>query len=131
MSEGEFLLGEWALKPTLSRTLNQREAATNTSYEIMETKQGTADYLNIEADRYDGRLALEHPKIGNFEGEIGIEGFDKDQTLGKFDVFDYHEKCRFCECCSSSRTVCPIQRQNEASFWISKHGRLYRMGAWI
>jgi iron complex outermembrane recepter protein len=79
--KGEFLLGEWILKPTLSRTLNQREAATNTPYEIMETKKGTADYLNIEADRYDGRLALEHPKIGDFEGEIGIEGYTKDQTL--------------------------------------------------
>lgn len=79
--KGEFLLGDWILKPTLSRTLNQREAATNTPYEIMETKQGTADYLNIQTDRLDGRLALEHPKIGDFEGEIGIEGFDKDQTL--------------------------------------------------
>jgi len=79
--KGEFLLGEWILKPTLSRTLNQREAATNTPYEMMETKKGTADYLNIEVDRLDGRLALEHPKIGDFEGEIGIEGFTKDQTL--------------------------------------------------
>lgn len=79
--KGEFLLGNWMLKPTLSRTLNQREAATNTPYESMETKKGTKDYLNIKADRLDGRLALEHPKIGNFEGEIGIEGFDKDQTL--------------------------------------------------
>lgn len=79
--KGEFLLRDWVLKPTLSRTLNQREAATNTPYEMMETKKGTKDYLNIEADRLDGRLALEHPKIGNFEGEIGIEGFTKDQTL--------------------------------------------------
>ncbi|MBV5348395.1 TonB-dependent receptor, partial [bacterium] len=53
----------------------------NTPYEMMETKKGTKDYLNIEADRLDGRLALEHPKIGDFEGEIGIEGFTKDQTL--------------------------------------------------
>lgn len=79
--KGEFLLRDWVLKPTLSRTLNQREAATNTPYEMMETKKGTKDYLNIEADRLDGRLALEHPKIGDFEGEIGIEGFTKDQTL--------------------------------------------------
>lgn len=79
--KGEFFLGEWVVKPTLSRTLNEREAATNTPYEIMETKKGTADYLNIQVDRYDGRLALEHPKVGDFEGEIGIEGFNKDQTL--------------------------------------------------
>jgi iron complex outermembrane receptor protein len=79
--KGEFLLGEWIFKPTLARTLNQRKAATNTPYEIMETKKGTADYLNIEVDRYDGRLAFEHPKVGNFKGEIAIEGFDKDQTL--------------------------------------------------
>jgi len=79
--KGEFLLGEWILKPTLSRTLNQREAATNTPYEMMETKKGTADYLSIQSDRYDSRLALEHPKIGDFEGEIGVESFTKEQTL--------------------------------------------------
>lgn len=79
--KGEILLGEWILKPSLSRTLNEREAATNTPYESMDTKKGTADYLDLEVDRLDGRLAIEHPKIGDFEGEIGIEGFNKEQNL--------------------------------------------------
>lgn len=79
--KGEFLLGEWILKPSLSHTLNQREAATNTPYEDMQSKDGTSDYLDIESRRLDGRLALEHPQIGDFEGEIGVEGFDKNQTL--------------------------------------------------
>jgi outer membrane cobalamin receptor len=79
--KGEFLFGEWIVKPSLSNTLNQREAATGTPYEDMQTKDGTASYLDIESRRLDGRLALEHPQIGDFEGEIGVEGFNKNQTL--------------------------------------------------
>ena len=79
--KGEFFLQEWVAKPSLSYTFNQREAATNTPYEDMQTKKGTPLYLDIEVKRVDGRLALEHPSIGDFEGEVGIEGFNKDQTL--------------------------------------------------
>lgn len=79
--KSEILLGEWIAKPSLSYTFNQREAATNTPYETMETKNGTADYLDIEVKRLDWHLAAEHPKIGDFEGEFGVEGFDKTQEL--------------------------------------------------
>lgn len=76
--KGEFLAGEWIIKPTLSRTLNRRQAATNVPYELMESSNID---LDIEVDRLDGRLALVHPQIGFFDGEIGIEGYDKEQTV--------------------------------------------------
>ena len=79
--EAEIYLDEWIIKPSLSYTFNQREAATGTPYEEMVSKEGTPAYLNIEAKRLDGRLAVEHPMIGDFEGEIGLDGLDKEQTL--------------------------------------------------
>jgi iron complex outermembrane recepter protein len=76
--KGEFLSGEWIIKPSLSRTLNRRLAATNVPYESMN--ESNID-LDIEVERVDGKLALVHPKIGMFEGEIGIEGYDKEQRV--------------------------------------------------
>ncbi len=79
--KSELFLGEWIAKPMLSYTFNQREAATNTPYENMESKKATADYLEIQSNRLDWRFAAEHPQLGDFIGEIGFEGFDKDQEL--------------------------------------------------
>jgi iron complex outermembrane receptor protein/hemoglobin/transferrin/lactoferrin receptor protein len=76
--KGEFLSGEWIIKPSLSRTLNRRQAATNVPYESMNNSNID---LDIEVDRLDGKLALVHPPIGAFEGEIGIEGYDKEQSV--------------------------------------------------
>jgi outer membrane receptor protein involved in Fe transport len=76
--KGEFLSGEWIIKPSLSRTLNRRQAATNVPYESMN--DSNID-LDIEVNRLDGKLALVHPQIGAFEGEIGIEGYDKEQSV--------------------------------------------------
>jgi iron complex outermembrane recepter protein len=78
--KGEFLSGEWIIKPSLSRTLNRRQAATNTPYESMNSSNTD---LDIKVDRLDGKLALVHPKVGIFDGEIGIEGYDKEQTVAK------------------------------------------------
>ncbi len=78
--KGEILSGEWIIKPSVSRTLNHRQAATNVPYESMD--DSNID-LDIEVDRLDGKLALVHPQIGIFDGEIGIEGYDKEQTVTK------------------------------------------------
>lgn len=78
--KGEFMSGEWIIKPSLSRTLNHRQAATNVPYESMN--DSNID-LDIEVDRLDGKIALVHPQIGIFDGEIGIEGYDKEQTVTK------------------------------------------------
>lgn len=75
---GEFLAGEWIVKPTVSRTLNRRQAATNVPYESMNASNID---LDIEVDRLDAKLALVHPQIGIFDGEIGIEGYDKEQNV--------------------------------------------------
>ncbi|MEA2111323.1 MAG: TonB-dependent receptor [Campylobacterota bacterium] len=79
--KSEIFVDEWTLKPTLSHTFNQREAATGTPYEEMDSANGTPKYLDIEVKRLDWRFAVEHPKVGDFEGEIGFEGFDKEQEL--------------------------------------------------
>jgi len=76
--KGEFLSGEWIIKPSLSRTLNRRQAATNVPYESMNNSNID---LDIEVDRMEGKFTLVHPQIGAFEGEIGIEGYDKEQNV--------------------------------------------------
>jgi iron complex outermembrane recepter protein len=75
---GEFLAGEWIIKPSLSRTLNRRQAATNVPYEAMN---GSNIDLDIEVDRLDGKLSFVHPQIGLFDGELGIEGYEKEQSV--------------------------------------------------
>ena len=76
--KGEFLLGDWIVKSTLSRTLNKRLASTGVPYESMNSANTD---LDIEVDRLDGKLALVHPPIGIFEGEVGIESYGKEQTV--------------------------------------------------
>ena len=71
-------LGEWVLIPTVSRTLNSREAASGVAYEQMSD----ADIdLDILVDRVDSKVALKHPVLGDFEGEIGIEHYTKRQDV--------------------------------------------------
>lgn len=77
---GEFLAGDWIIKPSISRTLNHRQAATNVPYESMNSSNID---LDIEVDRLDGKIALIHPQIGVFDGEIGIEGYDKEQKVAQ------------------------------------------------
>ena len=77
---GNILLGDWIIKPTLSRTLNKREAATGVAYESMNASNID---LDIEVDRLDGKLALVHPKVWIFEGEVGVEGYSKKQNVDK------------------------------------------------
>jgi len=73
-----FYLGEWVLIPTVSRTLNSREAATGVAYEQMSD----ADIdLDILVDRVDSKVALKHPALGDFEGEIGVEHYTKRQDV--------------------------------------------------
>jgi len=75
-----IFMDEWIFKPTISRTLNKRQAATGVKYESMNA---TNINLDIEVDRLDARLSVLHPMIWIFEGEIGIEGYKKEQTVDK------------------------------------------------
>lgn len=78
--KGEFIADEWIIKPSVSRTLNHRQAATNIPYESMN--DSNID-LDIEVERVDGKIAFVHPQIGLFDGEIGVEGYDKEQNVHK------------------------------------------------
>lgn len=73
--------GDWLLKPTWTRIRNSREASHDLSYEKMSADKGTDHYLDLVVKRDDVRLALEHPKFGDFEGELGLEWSEKTQDL--------------------------------------------------
>lgn len=76
-----FINDDWVLKPSWTRTKNQREASHDLPYETMSEDKGTEEYLNLLVERDDYKLALEHPRLGDFEGEIGFELTEKQQTL--------------------------------------------------
>lgn len=76
-----FLDGDWVLKPSWTHTRNSREATHDLPYETMSEDEGTDHYLDLVVHRDDVKLALEHPKLGDFEGEIGVELSEKQQTL--------------------------------------------------
>ncbi|MBO1927284.1 TonB-dependent receptor [Thiomicrorhabdus sp. 6S2-11] len=77
----EVFQGDWVIKPSWSFTKNTREASHDLPYENMEEDKGTEHYLDLQVERHDWKLAAEHPKIGDFEGEIGIEVSQKEQRL--------------------------------------------------
>ncbi len=72
---------DWVVKPSWTHTRNSREASHDLPYETMAEDKGTEHYLDLLVKRNDYKLAFEHPKIGDFEGEIGFELGDKQQTL--------------------------------------------------
>ena len=77
-----FLTDDWVLKPSWTRSKNQREAHHDLPFETMaQGKDDEEEYLDLLVERDDYKLALEHPKIGDFEGEIGFEVTEKEQTL--------------------------------------------------
>jgi outer membrane receptor protein involved in Fe transport len=76
-----FLNDDWVLKPSWTHTRNQREATHDLPFENMSEDKGTEHYLDILVKRDDLKLALEHPAFGPFEGEIGVEMTEKQQTL--------------------------------------------------
>jgi len=69
----------WVVKPSWSHTRNQRIASHDEPYEHMfDEEHGLLDIL---VKRDDVKLALEHPAIGDFEGEVGFELTEKQQDL--------------------------------------------------
>lgn len=76
-----FTNSGWVIKPSWSHIRNQREATHDLPYETMAEDKGTDHYLDLLVKRDDYKLAFEHPKFGDFEGEIGIEVMDKSQLL--------------------------------------------------
>jgi len=79
--DGSFSLGEWMIKSKISLTNNRRLVATGTPYEDIKSAINTPKYLDIEVDRKDIKLALQHPEFLGFYGEVGVDWYDKKQTL--------------------------------------------------
>jgi len=77
-----FVNNDWVVKPSWTRTKNLREAAHDLPFETMaQEEDDKEEYLNLLVERDDYKLAIEHPKVGDFEGEIGFEVTEKQQTL--------------------------------------------------
>lgn len=76
-----FSDNDWVIKPSWSHTRNQREAIHDLPFETMVQEKGEDHYLHVLVNRHDFKLALEHPKVAGFEGELGFELTDKDQIL--------------------------------------------------
>jgi len=74
-------LGEWIVKSKISFINNRRLASTKIPYENMDSAINTPAYLDVEIDRTDIKLILQHPEFFGFYGEIGLNGYDKKQTL--------------------------------------------------
>ena len=74
----EFFQGDWVLKPSWVYTQNNREASHNMPYETMVRND---EYLDLSVQRHDWKFAAEHPKVGDFEGEIGVELSQAEQQL--------------------------------------------------
>lgn len=80
--KAEFYLdNDWIIKPSYTHTRNAREASHDLPYETMASEKGEEEYLDLLVKRDDFKLALEHPKVGDFEGEIGFEVTEKQQEL--------------------------------------------------
>ncbi len=47
----------------------------------MDSAINTPAYLDVEIERTDMKLVLQHPEFMGFYGEIGLNGYDKKQTL--------------------------------------------------
>ncbi|WP_127471489.1 TonB-dependent receptor [Thiomicrorhabdus aquaedulcis] len=80
--KAEFELGDdWVLKPSWTHVRNQREAFTGVEFEELSTKENAPKYLDLLVKRDDVKLAIAHPKLGDFAGELAVEMGEKAQTL--------------------------------------------------
>jgi len=79
--KGSVNMGEWLIGSQIAHTKNSREASTNIPYQQMQTAKGTPAYLDIEVKRDDVKLYAQHPTFMGLDGQIGIEGYTKEQTL--------------------------------------------------
>lgn len=74
-------LNDWEIETTYSHTNNQREAATNSTYQQINSSKNSPNYLSIDTNRDDIHMALKHPMVGPFLGQLGIQAYTKEQTL--------------------------------------------------
>ncbi len=74
-------IGEWALGAKVSHLLNQREAITGDIYSNIKNSKTSPNYIELETARDSVKLSLKHPYVAGFVGEIGIDGYNKDQKL--------------------------------------------------
>jgi iron complex outermembrane receptor protein/hemoglobin/transferrin/lactoferrin receptor protein len=76
---GEYLTAnDWLIKPTLGWQHNLRQAGTGVTYAELNGGNMTLDILT---DRYNMKLAAEHPIVDGWQGEIGLEILEKEQDL--------------------------------------------------
>jgi len=74
-------IGEWVLGAKVSHLLNQREAITGDIYNNIQISKDSPNYVELETVRDSVKLSIKHPYIAGFVGEIGVDGYNKDQKL--------------------------------------------------
>lgn len=75
------LAAGWTLKPQYMHTRYQRQAITGGTYSQLSSMKNLPNYLDLLVQRDELKLGLQHPNIGLFKGELGIEYLDKQQDL--------------------------------------------------
>ncbi len=75
------LAAGWAFKPQYMHTRYQRQAITGGTYSQLSSMKSSVNYLDILVQRDELKLGLQHPAIGLFKGEAGVEYLDKQQDL--------------------------------------------------
>lgn len=75
------LAAGWTLKPQYMHTRYQRQAITGGTYSQLNSMKNSPNYLDLLVQRNELKLGLQHPNIGLFKGELGIEYLDKQQDL--------------------------------------------------
>lgn len=72
---------EWQLSAKAAHLENDRRALTGGTYEKIDTSNASTGYLHLNTKRDSTRIILKHPYVYGFVGEIGFDGYSKDQDL--------------------------------------------------
>ncbi len=79
--DGEFFVDDWVIKAELSQSRNQREAMHEQPYQKLSQFKDDEEFLNLLVKRNDYKISIKPPTLDDWQGEFGISGFDKNQTL--------------------------------------------------
>ena len=72
---------EWQVSAKAAHLENDRKALTGGTYEAIPTNTASAGYVHLNTQRDSTRITLKHPYVFGFVGEIGFDGYNKDQNL--------------------------------------------------
>lgn len=72
---------EWQVSAKVAHLENDRKALTGGTYEKIAASTTSPGYVHLNTQRESTRITLKHPYVYGFVGEIGVDGYNKDQNL--------------------------------------------------